>query len=163
MLLFLSVSASILTNPYKYVHYTANLTTVQVLELAALTFIGIWNLVFFQYFIPPFCISSDMSTLHTLALEYVVAAYPLLLTVVIYFCIQMYDRGVRVVVCVWRPFHVCFVRFRRKWNPKGSVINAFATFLLLSYENHFVALLMLSYSNKICKIGEIEFTGDRPR
>ena len=60
-----------------------------------------------------------MSTLHTLALEYIVAVYPLLLTLVIYVCIEMYDRGIRVVVCVWRPFHVCFTRFRRRWNPKG--------------------------------------------
>ena len=54
----------------------------------------------------------------------------------------MYDRGVRVVVCVWRPFHVCFAHFRRRWNPKGSVINTFATFLLLSYSK----LLTVSYS-----------------
>ena len=58
----------------------------------------IWNLDFFQYFIPAFCISSDMSTLYKLALEYIVAVYPLLLTLVIYVCIEMYDRGVRVVV-----------------------------------------------------------------
>ena len=83
-----------------------------------------------------------MSTLHTLALEYVVAIYPLVLTVVIYLCIQMHDRGVRLMVCVWRPFHVCFARFRRKWDPKGSVIHAFATFLLLSYSK----LLTVSYS-----------------
>ena len=37
---------------------------------------------------------------------------------------------------------MCFARFRRKWNPKGSVINAFATFLLLSYSK----LLTVSYS-----------------
>ena len=24
---------------------------------------------------------------------------------------------------------MCFAHFRRRWNPKGSVINAFATFL----------------------------------
>ena len=54
----------------------------------------------------------------------------------------MYDRGVRVVVCVWRPFHVCFARFRRKWNLKGSVVHAFASFLLLSYSK----LLTVSYS-----------------
>ena len=83
-----------------------------------------------------------MSTLHTLALEYVVAIYPLVLTAVIYLCIQMHDRGVRLMVCVWRPFHVCFARFRRKWDPKGSVIHAFATFLLLSYSK----LLTVSYS-----------------
>ena len=35
-----------------------------------------------------------------------------------------------------------FARFRRRWDPKGSVINAFATFLLLSYSK----LLTVSYS-----------------
>ena len=134
--------ASTLSNSYMYVHYTANSTAIHFLVLAVVTFFGIWNLDFFRYFIPSFCISSDLSTLHTLALEYVVAIYPLVLTVVIYFCIEMYDRGVGVVVCVWRPFHVCFARFRRKWDPKGSVINAFATFLLLSYSK----LLTVSYS-----------------
>ena len=129
-----------LNNYGKYVHYTANLTTVQILELAVLTFIGIWNFDF--DFIPSFCISSDLTALHTLALEYVVAIYPLLLTIIIYFCIEMYDSGVRVVVCLWRPFHVCFAHFRRKWNPNGSVINAFASFLLLSYSK----LLTVSYS-----------------
>ena len=125
-----------------YVNYTTNVTAIHFFTLAIITFYGIWNLDFFRYFIPSFCISSDVSTLHTLALEYVVAIYPLLLTVVIYFCIEMHDSGVRVVVCVWRPFHVCFTRFRRRWDPKGSVINAFATFLLLSYSK----LLTVSYS-----------------
>ena len=87
---------------------------IQFFEFALLTFYGFWNLDFFQYFIPSFCISSDMSTLHTLVLEYIVAVYPLLLTLVIYVCVEMYDSRVRVVVCVWRPFHVCFTRFRRR-------------------------------------------------
>ena len=133
---------SILSNPYVYAYYSTDLTTIHFFELAVTTFYGMWNLDFFRFFIPPFCISSDMNTLHTLALEYVVAIYPLLLTVVIYLCIEMYDNGVRVVVCVWRPFHVCFARFRRKWDPKGSVINTFATFLLLSYSK----LLTVSYT-----------------
>ena len=134
--------ANTLTNSYVYVHYTSHLTAIHFFELAVITFYGIWDLDFFRYFIPSFCISSDMTALHTLALEYVVAIYPLLLTIIIYFCIEMYDSGVRVVVCVWRPFHVCFAHFRRKWNLKGSVINAFATFLLLSYSK----LLTVSYS-----------------
>ena len=124
-----------------YVYSDSHLTTIHFILFALVSFYGIWNLDFFQYFIPVFCISSDMSTLHTLALEYIVAVYPLLLTLVIYVCIVMYDRGVRVVVCVWRPFRVCFTRFRRRWNPKGSVINTFATFLLLSYSK----LLTVSY------------------
>ena len=134
--------ASTLANSYLYIHYTANSIVIHYFVLAVVTFFGIWNLDFFRYFIPSFCISSDMSTLQTLALEYVVALYPLVLTVVIYLCNEMHDRGVRVVACVWRPFHVCFTRFRRRWDPKGSVINAFATFLLLSYSK----LLTVSYS-----------------
>ena len=126
---------------YTYVYSSSHLTVVQCFASTLLTFYGFWNLDFFQYFIPLFCISSDMSTLYMLALEYIVAVYPLLLTLVIYVCIEMYDSGFRVVVYVWRPFHVCFTRFRRRWNPKGSVINTFATFLLLSYSK----LLTVSY------------------
>ena len=133
---------STLSNPYMYVHYATDLTVINFFKLAVLTFYGIWNLDFLRYFLPSFCISSDMSTIHILALEYIVAVYPLLLTLVIYVCVEMYDSGVRVVVRVWRPFHVCFARFRRRWNPKGSVINTFATFLLLSYSK----LLTVSYS-----------------
>ena len=132
---------STLSNPYTYIQYTTHVTTVQIFPIALLTFYGFWNLDFFRYFIPSFCISSDMSTLHTLVLEYVVAIYPLLLTVMIYVCIELYDRRVRVVVYVWRPFHMCFTRFKRRWNPKESVIHTFAAFLLLSYSK----LLTVSY------------------
>ena len=134
--------ASTLSSPYMYVDYSTDLIAIRFFELAVATFYGIWNLDFFRYFIPPTCISSDLTTLHTLALEYIVAIYPLMLMVVMYFCIEMHDRGVRVIIFVWRPFHVCFTRFRRRWDPKGSVINAFATFLLLSYSK----LLTVSYS-----------------
>ena len=134
--------ASTLRNPYLYVRFTSRLKVIHFFKLAIATFFGIWNLDFLRYIVPAICISSDMSTHFTIALEYVVAIYPLLLTVMIYFCIELYDRGVRVVVCVWRPFHVCFARFRRRLDPKGSVINAFATFLLLSYSK----LLTVSYS-----------------
>ena len=105
---------STLLNTYTYFQSITNLTLLHAFELAIIIFYGLWNLDFFRYFIPPFCISSNISTLHTLALDYVVAIYPLVLTVVIYFCIEMYDRGVKVVVCVWRQFHVCFARFRRR-------------------------------------------------
>ena len=133
---------STLTNPYVYVHHITDLSGINFIIFALLTFYGIWNLDFFRYFLPSFCISNDMTTLHTLALEYVVAIYPLLLIVIVYVCIEMYDSGVRVVVCVWRPFRVCFARFKRRWNPKGSVIKTYATFLLLSYSK----LLTVSYS-----------------
>ena len=57
--------ASTIANPYMYVHYTADLIAIRFFELALATFCGIWNLDFFRYFIPPVCISSDLTTLVT--------------------------------------------------------------------------------------------------
>ena len=156
--------ASTLSNSYIYVHYAAN-SAIHYFVLALVTFFGIWNLDFFRYFIPSFCISSDMNMLHLLSLEYVVAIYPLVLTVIIYFCIEMHDRGVRVIVFLWRPLYLCFARFRRRWDPKGSVINTFATFLLLSYSKILTvsySLLAVSdlYNNRGERVGPVLFFYD---
>ena len=94
---------------------------------------GFWNLDFFSYLIPSFCIRKGMSTLNIIALEYTVVLSPIFFTVVVYYCITLHDNGCRVLVCCWRPFQRCFIRFRGSWELKGSVINAFVTFLLLSY------------------------------
>ena len=92
---------------------------------------GIWT--FSVTLLPPFCIKEGMSTLTVMALEYTVALYPIFFTVVVYYCITLHDNGCRILVFCWRPFHWCFARFRGTWELKGSVINAFATILLLSY------------------------------
>ena len=139
---FITCASIIVSNQSTFLDYTSASKASHFLFVAVLTFYGFWNLDFVRYFIPPFCFSSDMNTLDTLALEYVISIYPLFLIVVIYLCIEMYDRGFRVVVCVWRPFHRCFGCFKGRWNPRGSVIGGFATFLLLSYSK----LLTVSYS-----------------
>ena len=107
---------STLGNPYTYIQYaTPHVTAVRIFPIALLTFYGFWNLDFFQYFIPSFCISSDMSTLHTLVLEYVVAIYPLLLTVMIYVCIDLYDGRVKPRLHV--PTRVTLIRINPDLNP----------------------------------------------
>ena len=93
---------------------------------------SIWSLDFFRFVIPPFCVS-NIKTVHALALEYVVAFYPICLILVTYGCIKLHDNNFRPVVWLWKPFHRHFVHFRRKWDPKASIINAFTTFLLLSF------------------------------
>jgi hypothetical protein len=93
---------------------------------------GIWNLDFFRLLFSPFCIHPKMTTLQTLALDYAIAVYPLLLIFITYLLVFMHDNF-QTVVWLWKPFHACFVGFRKEWNIKGSLINAFATFLLLSY------------------------------
>ena len=94
---------------------------------------GIWNLDFFRYLIPPFCVDQHLSNLQALALEYVSVVYPIVLVIVTYICIKLHARMCRFFVHLWKPFHWCFVCVRRSWDPKASVIHAFSTLLLLSF------------------------------
>ena len=115
------------------------------------TIYGIWNLDFFRYLIPPFCANDQISPLHVVALEYIVAFYPLLLTVIVYICIQLHARDCRVIVCLCRVFCKCFSscreRWGRQWDPFASLVHTFAAFLLLSYSKILiVSLQLLSYT-----------------
>ena len=105
------------------------------------TLYGFWNLDFFRPFIPSFCAKSDMNILAVLSLEYVVAIYPLLLIAAVYFILEMKGRGCWLLNFMWKPFHSVRYRFKKAFNIRGSIINAFATFISLS---HF-KILMVSF------------------
>lgn len=94
---------------------------------------GVWNLDLFRPLIPNLCFDSDVTTLYAFTLEFTSAAFLLLLTVVTYVCIVLHSRNCRVIVVLWMPFHKCFTRFKRTWNLQSTMIDAFATFLLLCY------------------------------
>ena len=100
---------------------------------SGLSMYGIWNLDFFRLLYPPFCMHPKMTTLHVLFLDYAIAVYPLLLIVTSYILVELHDNNFRLIVWLWKPFHRCFVSFRKEWNIKNSLIDAFCTFLLLSY------------------------------
>ena len=106
-----------------------------VVNLAFVTFCGFWNLDFFRFIIPPLCISDRLTDLHVLTLEYLVALFPLFLTVLTYVVIQLHARDCKVLVYLWGPFSVCFAPLARRyqWNPIESLVHVFVTFLLLSY------------------------------
>ena len=112
--------------------YTSNAFTFGLLQLA-LFLSGIWNLSFIRFFIPPYCISEDITNIYAYSLEYVPAFYPLFLVLITYVLIELHSHDIRFVVWIWKPFHRFFVRFRKTWNIKSSIINAFSTFLLFSY------------------------------
>ena len=95
-------------------------------------FFGIWNLDFFRAAIPPIC-ATDISQIQVLALDYAIAFYPLVLVILTYFLISLHSRDVRIVVWLWIPFHKVFSLVSQSWDMEGSIVNAFATFLLLSY------------------------------
>ena len=137
----------------------SHLDTVNLFTGASFSFIlrvlytiyGIWNLDFFRSLIPPFCVSDQIGPLHVITLEYIVAFYPLLLTVIVYICIQLHARDFWVIVCLCRVFCKCFSscrqRWGRQWDPLASLIHTFAAFLLLSYcKILIISLRLLSYT-----------------
>ena len=71
--------------------------------------------------------------------------YPLVLLVVMYAFVTLRDRGCRIIVKIWKPFHFLISRFQSKLNIKTSLIDTFASFLLLSYMKiGFTALYVLT-------------------
>jgi len=85
--------------------------------------------------IPPEVVCLEMSTMHVLALDYLVAFYPLILIVFTYILIELHAQNFWPLVWVWKPVQYCFARcgIKRQWNFKSSIIEAFASFLLLSF------------------------------
>ena len=65
-------------------------------------------------------------------IDYSIAFYPLALIIIAYILIELHAHNFRVIVWIWRPFHRCFACFRQQWNIRTSIIDAFATFLILS-------------------------------
>ena len=106
-----------------------------------LSYISIWNLDFFRLVYPPFCLHPNATTLQVLSLDYIIAAYPLLLIILTYILVTLHYYNCRLVVCLWRPFLRCCIRFQRQCDIRNSLVDVFATFLLLSY----VKLLSVSY------------------
>ena len=99
-----------------------------------LTLYGFWNMDFFRLVVPKFCVSTHINTLDVIALGYVSAFYPLSLTVVVYILMKLHQRGCKLLVLAWKPFHRYTVMFKRRiLSDKISLTDTFATFVLLSY------------------------------
>ena len=142
---------STLNNQPSVVNLFASTSPFSLMLRVFFTIYGIWNLDFFRSLIPPFCVSDQIGPLHVIILEYVVAFYPLLLTVIVYICIQLHARDCWLIVCLCRVFCKCFSscrqRWRRQWDPFASLVHTFAAFLLLSYCKILViSLQLLSYT-----------------
>ena len=95
-------------------------------------FFGLWNLDVLRAFYPQICISPHMTTLQVIFFEYTIGLYPLFLLVVTFFLVRLYDRGCGIVFCICRPLCTCLAHLRRGANVQASLIDAFATFVILA-------------------------------
>ena len=93
---------------------------------------GISNLDFLRT-VTRISICLDMPTLTVLTLDYAVAIYPLLLTGLSYFLIELHYRNYRGMVVMWKPFQRLYTCVTKDWDSRTTVIDAYATFFILSY------------------------------
>ena len=134
---------------------------------------GVWNLDFFRTLLPPICL--PLSTMQLIGLDYLVAAYPLLLLVCLYVLVTAHNRGCGLVLRLFRPFLWCSARIRQQSNIRHSIIDALVTFILLSYIKFISTSITLLTPAKIYNVtgsyvgtllfydATVEFMGPRHR
>ena len=105
-----------------------------------LAFYGFWNLYFLPNILPPFCLDIPTKGRHELLYEYFVALYPLFLIALIYFCVHLYARDVKLIVVLWKAIKYCLnfkVCCGSRWILKRissqSIAHSFTSFLVLAY------------------------------
>ena len=132
--------------PYTIISTLSNSSASRCILYVCITIAGFWNLDFFRHVIPNFCISESLTTLDIIAMDYIVATYPLVLIVATYICIELYDRDFRLFQILWAPFKCILKELSWKIDIRHTLIDAFATFLQLSYSKLvFVSFNLLSY------------------
>ena len=116
-----------------------------------ITPLSISNLDFTPFLIShSICITPYMSPLGAISFWYIVGLYPLILLLLIYVWIVLYDKGFRCVVFITRPFHRCMARF---WNTTGiepSLAHSIASVYLLCFSQlAATSIKVLSYDSDL--------------
>ena len=86
-----------------------------------------------QYTPLSICISQSTTPLGYLLFWYVISFYPLLLALLTYCVIVMYNKGYRCVVCVVRPMHRLLARFWRLFGIQPSLSHTVASLYTLCF------------------------------
>ena len=73
-----------------------------------------------------------INVLELMALDYLIAVYPMVVTVIAFFILQMYYHGFGPVHLMCRPFQRVFANSRQSWILHTTLIDAFVTFFILS-------------------------------
>ena len=113
------------------------------------SFYGIWNLDFFRFIIPPFCVSPQIKPVHIYFLYFISAIYPLFLITMSWMAIHLYSRNFKPVVWLWNKRKHIFCNCRClniDQDAMKTMTDVFATFFLLSYAKlAFACLRTLNY------------------
>ena len=99
----------------------------------AITLSAVWSFDALLFISPPLCLSPRIKEFHIPFLEFLATVFPFFLLLLSYALIEIHARDFRPIVAMWRWFSRIYVNFYRAWNPRSSMIQAFASLFFLSY------------------------------
>ena len=145
------ISTTFEVNAGQVLDYSSRIPYASVLRKAYMSIYSLWNLDFFESIeIWLYCFSPGTTSLNLLSFKFVTALYPLLFLVIVAVLVSQYDKSNRVVVCLLKPIHQLLARcVNRVFNLNRSIMDAFATFLVLSYVKFAVTSALLLYPNPL--------------
>ena len=115
-----------------------------------------WNLDILTIFMPPICINDEIRNALAISLQYVTALYPLLMILLSYLLVELYDRNFRVVVYILLPVRKCLSLLHVRLDPNSSLLTTFATFFFLSFSRMTItSLMLLSYTHLLTPNGTV--------
>ena len=137
----------------------ANAGSMKAVRGAYMSLYSIWNMDFFRTIIPSYCIHPNWNALVILNLSYLQVLYPILLLFMFVCFMNLYARGVPVVVHLCRPLHYCLARFRQWTNMRHSVTGGMAVFVVIAYtKSVLLALYILTPSSLWYSNGSVATT-----
>ena len=98
-----------------------------------LTLSALWSFDVLIFVSPPLCISQHMEEFFIPFLEFLATIYPFSLLWLVYLGIKLHTRNFKPVVVVWRLVRRLYVQSYRAWDPRSSMIQAFASLFYLSH------------------------------
>ena len=120
-------------NLYVYEYILSHVSPLlQKLFYSSLIVSSSWILQFFTFVISPFCISENLTSIHIELLSLVPAVYPIVLVIITCILMELHARNYRIIHMIWKPFGILFTILKITTVTSDAVIQAFATFILLS-------------------------------
>lgn len=120
---------------------------------------GIWNLDIPTGVIIPLCVPDDgITALKAFAIQYSASVCPLILISISFVLIKLYECNFSFVVWVSRPCRHFWLRFRRKIDTRATIIDIFASFLILSYTKLTYTSFILLAPTKLYNIEGLELS-----
>ena len=103
--------------------------------LAHATLYGFWNLDFFRYILPSFCMSAKLKSIHIIMIDYVSAFYPLCLISITWIIVKLHYYNFKPAVWLWSKLRKCSCvgTQDQTLSRSNSLIDVFTTFFLLSF------------------------------